>query len=118
MRARYWVLCSVLIVLPACGGGASYNHRDDVEPTLDEDIQLTQEQVAAEERLSELLARPEPDCGAACELGASICDLSARICAISERRPTDRETAGRCEDATGRCEGARARIAERCTCEP
>jgi hypothetical protein len=117
MSLGYRLLCLVLIVLPACGGGASYYREDDVEPTIDEDIQLTREQVAAEERLSELLARPEPDCGAACEIGASICDLSTRICAIAERHPRDRETAGRCEDANERCEGARARIAERCTCE-
>lgn len=114
MKKR-WSLLALLLALPACGGGPSYGY-PDVEPSFDEDVELTQEQVQAEQQLDEVLARPEPDCAAACDLGARICDLSTRICALAHRNPHSPEIASRCTDADGRCQSARMRIAEVCPC--
>lgn len=102
----------------AAGMSAYGGYELDVEPARDEDPNALSESLDAQERaLAEELARPEPRCEVACELGASICDLSARLCAIAGRHPSDAELNERCRDADIRCERARETIAERCTCE-
>jgi hypothetical protein len=116
MRNRWLALSLLLCALPACGGGAPSRSYDAVEPSLDEDVELAEQQLEADRQLSEVLSRPEPDCAAACDLSATICDLGTRICGLSQRNPHSPEIASRCQDSTARCESARSRVAEVCTC--
>ena len=118
------VLCAILAALgfatgAGCGGSAAeYGAHDTVTvvPERESPAELAEEQLGLDDRLAEVLSRPEPDCGRACELGDAICDLSTRICGIAERHPDDTQTSTRCTDASARCEGARERIAAQCTC--
>lgn len=110
------VLLVITIGLVACGGAAP-RHELYVEPEREDPVALGDAQRALERQLGEELARPEPDCDAACDLGARICELTDRICGIAARHPNDEALEGRCEDAAERCEEARERVAERCTCE-
>ncbi len=117
MSRRAIALACLLIA--GCGGASSayYPNERDAEPERESPVELTREQTELEARLSEELARPEPDCGAACSLATRICDLRERICGIAGRHASDEALASRCTDANGRCEGARERVAERCACE-
>lgn len=110
------VLIAIAVGLPACGGAAPHE-ATYVEPEREDPSALDDEQRELERALGEELARPELDCGAACDLGARICDLSERICGIATRHPRDTELERRCTDAGGRCDVARERVAERCACE-
>ncbi len=112
-RAIRWSVLAVL--LASCGGAAHY--RRDVEPERDDPEALVRQQVALETELAGALARPEPDCGAACTLSGRTCELADRICAIADRHAQDETLRERCEDGSQRCERARAHVGERCTCE-
>ncbi len=108
----------LLGAIAGCGGASSaYQESRFAEPEREDPAELADEQAELERALSEELARPEADCGAACNLAHRICDLSSRICGIAQRHPSDEELSGRCGDAGGRCDSARERVAERCTCE-
>lgn len=100
-----------------CGGSAEYGHDTaTVVPERESPVELEEEQLGLDDRLTEVLSHPEPNCDRACELGDAICDLSTRICGIAERHPDDTQTSTRCTDASTRCDGARERIAAQCTC--
>lgn len=116
MRRYGWLgLALGLLLLPSCGGAAPHDEAP-LEYEAESPVELEHEQLEVQEELETALARPEPDCGAACTLEGRICELSERICAIAERHPEDDETGGRCRDAEGRCETARERVAGSCTC--
>ncbi len=118
-RSGGWLVlaCAAALGLHAsCGGAASQPSEPFLEPEPESPVELEHEQEASVEELETALARPEPDCAAACRLEGRICELSERICAIAERHPSDGETADRCRDGRGRCETARERVGETCTC--
>ena len=113
-----WIVALACVAgLPACGGAArGEGPLPEYEP--ESPVELDHEQSELVEELETALARPEADCGAACDLGDRICELGERICAIAERHPEDTETAGRCRDGSERCDRARERLGGSCSCAP
>ncbi|HBQ15516.1 MAG: hypothetical protein RLP09_43830 [Sandaracinaceae bacterium] len=109
-RARA-ALALLLFGYAGCGGASMVGEPTTVTPERESPAELEGEQISLTDDLETVLARPEPDCEAACDLGGSICDLSERICAIADRHPRSRDFAGRCTDSAARCGAARERIA-------
>ena len=109
------LLCTLTV---GCGAATSANRPGPlVEPEREDPVVLSERQVELEGRLGEELARPEPDCRAACTLGSRICDLAARICHVAERNPRDEDLQDRCANAHGRCDRASQHIlTAQCTC--
>lgn len=121
MNSRSWlrvaIQCLFVSMIAGCGAATAYQRGDEVEPERDDPAALEAEQTELDARLSEELARPEPNCDAACDLSSRICELGQRICGIASRHQEDAELGQRCTDARGRCDAGREHVAARCTCE-
>lgn len=117
MKRIFWLsLTATLLAVAGCGGSAYVEDDALVEPEREDPAELESDQTDAVEQLDGVLAQPEPDCSAACDLGATICDLSARICDIASRHASDAPLQDRCTNASARCDRSRERIAESCQC--
>ena len=114
---RWWIIG--LLLYAGCGGASMAGPPRTVVSEREDPAELEGQQVAMSEDLDTVLARPEPDCAAACDLVGSICELSERICGIADRHEGDRALARRCTDSSGRCASARERLTSAaCACEP
>lgn len=118
-RRTAWLLLLALVAYSGCGGSASSagpRETGGAEPERENPVELEADQIERLEWLETALARPEPDCSAACDLMDAICGLGSRICGIAARHRRDEATQERCRDAAERCERGRERVAEACTC--
>lgn len=115
-RSRWPFAVAWLVLWAGCGGSMGYAPTELVEPERESPVELESDQIAGFELLREVLARPETDCSAACDLSDAICGLRGRICGISRRHRDDEATRGRCRDSSERCDRARERVAESCSC--